>query len=115
MLSIIHSITTIIICQYLAEINLHTYIHTNLDDEVDYGLKCFRMARVCWYNPGHCVVALVVAFLLAEEDGEEAVDKAIEWPLKLWLPKRPFEDVQTWWCAALGNAVAANEPHYDVR
>ena len=73
------------------------------------------MARVCWYNPGHCVVALVVAVLLAEEDGEEAVDKAIELPLKLWLPKRPFEDVQTWWCAALGNAVAAEEPHYDVR
>ena len=73
------------------------------------------MARVCWYNPGHCVVALVVAVLLAEEDGEEAVDKAIEWPLRL-RPKRPFEVVQT--CAGLGNAAAAaavKEPHYDVR
>ena len=45
---------------------------------------------------------------------EEAVDKAIEWPLRLRRPKRPFEVVQT--CAGLGNAVdAAKEPHYDVR
>ena len=78
----------------IIEYSKNTAILNLDDDEVDYGIKCFRMA-----------------VLSAEE--EEAVDKAIEWPLRL-RPKRPFEVVQT--CAGLGNAAAAvKEPHYDVR